>query len=257
MLGNVALDRDGRCEPSGRFIEASGLRQQNAQQVRHRQSRASKADKRLVQPSKRCKRLHAAPPPDILPLHAEPILDANQETSRSRRHPMAITSRTLTRDVVTPVTIVTFVVSTVTGIMLLGHWNAGLVRVSHEWLSVVFSAIALWHLVKNWRGFTGYLKRNTALAAFAISLVLSVVVTGMTGTTGSGSVNPGAVFGALSGASLAIAAPALGLTPDGAVAVLKAANIDADPDDSLTAIGARARLSGAAVASLLAAKRPH
>ncbi|PWC33280.1 DUF4405 domain-containing protein [Azospirillum sp. TSO35-2] len=166
-------------------------------------------------------------------------------------------SRTLTRDVVTPVTIVTFVVSTVTGIMLLGHWNAGLVRFSHEWLSVVFSAIALWHLVKNWRAFTGYLKRNAARAAFATSLILSIIVTGMTGTTGGGTVNPGAVFGALSGVSLDTAAPALGLPTDQAVAVLKAANIDAAPGETLTAIGTRAGSSGAAIATLLASKRPR
>jgi len=91
---------------------------------------------------------------------------------------MAIALKTITRNVVTPVTIVTFVVSTVTGIMLLGHWNAGLVRFSHEWLSVVFSAVGLWHLAKNWNAFVGYLKRNAAIAAFAVSLLASLVVTG-------------------------------------------------------------------------------
>ena len=164
-------------------------------------------------------------------------------------------SKTMTRDMVTPVTIVTFVVSTVTGVMLLLHWNTGLVRFSHEWLSMVFSTIALWHLVKNWQAFLGYLKRYAAQAAFIASIVLSVVFTGMTGTTGGGSVNPGAVFGALSGATLDAAAPALGLTPDKAMEVLKAANIDAAPGDTLTAIGERAGRNGAAVASLLAAKR--
>ncbi|PWC86512.1 hypothetical protein TSH100_12090 [Azospirillum sp. TSH100] len=164
-------------------------------------------------------------------------------------------SKTMTRDVVTPVTIVTFVVSTVTGIMLLLHWNAGLVRFSHEWLSVVFSAIALWHLVKNWRAFLGYLKRHAAQAAFVTSVIVSVVFTGMTGTTGGGAVNPGAVFGALSGARLEAAAPALGLTSDTAVEVLKAAGIDAAPGETLTVIGERAGKNGAAIASMLAAKR--
>lgn len=164
-------------------------------------------------------------------------------------------SKTMTRDVVTPVTIVTFVVSTVTGVMLLLHWNTGLVRFSHEWLSMAFSAIALWHLVKNWRAFLGYLKRYAAQAAFVATIALSVVFTGLTGTTGGGSVNPGAVFGALSGATLEAAAPALGLTPDKAMEVLKAANIDAAPGDTLTAIGERAGKNGAAVASLLAGSR--
>ncbi|WP_452002472.1 DUF4405 domain-containing protein [Azospirillum largimobile] len=147
--------------------------------------------------------------------------------------------------------------STVTGIMLLLHWNAGLVRFSHEWLSVVFSAIALWHLVKNWRAFMGYLKRHAAQAAFVTSIIVSVVFTGMTGTTGGGGVNPGAVFGALSAARLEAAAPALGMTPDKAVEVLKAANIEAAPGETLTAIGERAGRTGASVASMLAAQRPR
>jgi hypothetical protein len=53
------------------------------------------------------------------------------------------------RDVVTPVTTVLFVVSTASGVMLLLHWQGGLVRTSHEWLSLAFAVFAGWHLVKN------------------------------------------------------------------------------------------------------------
>jgi len=156
------------------------------------------------------------------------------------------------RDVVTPVTVVTFVVSTVTGVMLLLHWNAGLVRFSHEWLSMVFSAVALWHLARNWRSFTGYLRRNAALAVFAASLAASVVFTGMTGTTSNAS--PGAVFRALAGATVESAAPAFGLTPAAAIAVLKAADIEATGGETLSAIGARTGLGGPGIATILATK---
>lgn len=209
--------------------------------------------------------LHSVSLADIVRLQSRAIMAATRSDTGSRATAMTVSqmssktsnssttiSRTMTRDVVTPVTIVTFVVSTVTGIMLLLHWNAGLVRFSHEWLSVVFSAIALWHLAKNWRAFMGYLKRHAARAAFAGSLIVSVV---FTGTTGGGGANPGAVFGALSGARLEAAAPALGLAPDRAVEVLKAANIDAAPGETLTVIGERAGKTGAAIASMLAAKR--
>jgi hypothetical protein len=159
-------------------------------------------------------------------------------------------ARLVTRDIVTPVTIVTFVVSTVTGLMLLLHWNAGLVRFSHEWLSVVFSAIALWHLVKNWRAFTGYLRRNLAVSAFVVATAISVAVTAMTGTTSNAS--PGAVFGALSRATLEAASPAFGVTPQAAMARLQAAGIQAAPGETLGAIGSRAGRSGAEVATILA-----
>lgn len=156
------------------------------------------------------------------------------------------------RDVVTPVTVVTFVVSTVTGIMLLLHWNAGLVRFSHEWLSVVFSAVALWHLARNWRSFLGYLRRNPALAVFAMALAVSVLFTGMTGSTSNA--NPGAVFRALSAASLENAAPAFGLNAEGAVALLKSAGIEAAGSETLDQIGSRSGLGSAGVATLLASK---
>src|SRR4051794_10863113 len=151
---------------------------------------------------------------------------------------MSPNPRALTRDIVTPVTVVTFVVSTVTGVMLLAHWNAGLVRFSHEWLSVVFSAVAAWHLFRNWKAFKQYLKRNAALAAFGVSLVASVVITGMTGATSSA--NPGLIFRALSNATVDAAAPAFGLAPGDAVAMLKAANIEASGGETLQAIGTRA-----------------
>ena len=165
---------------------------------------------------------------------------------------MSFDTKSLARNVVTPVTAVTFLVSTVTGVMLLAHWNAGLVRFSHEWLSMVFSAIALWHLARNWRAFMQYFRRHAALAALVLSLVASLAFTGMTGTTSN--VSPRAVFRALSGATLERAAPAFGMAPGDAVALLKSANVEAAADETLNAIGTRAGIGGAGVASLLAAK---
>jgi hypothetical protein len=138
------------------------------------------------------------------------------------------------RDVVTPGTAVLFVVSTVTGIMLLLHWQGGLVHASHEWLSVVFSAIALWHLVKNWRAFSLYLKRNVPLVAIVATLVASLAFTAATARGPGG--NPGAIVGAMAAQPLAAVAPALGLDQARAVALLRAAGIDAAGDEPLAAI---------------------
>jgi Domain of unknown function (DUF4405) len=165
---------------------------------------------------------------------------------------MSANARLSTRDVVTPVTIAAFVVSTVTGVMLLLHWNAGLVRFSHEWLSVVFSAVAIWHLARNWRSFTAYLRRNAALVVFVISLAASVVFTGLTGT--SSNANPGAVFRALSNATLDSAAPAFGMTSSDAIAILKSANIEASGSETLNEIGTRTGVGPAAIATIFATK---
>lgn len=159
----------------------------------------------------------------------------------------------VTRDVVTPVTIILFIVSTVTGIMLMLHWKGGLVRESHEWLSIVFSIIAIWHLIKNWQSFTQYLKRSPALVAFGASLLISLVFTGMTGSDRN--INPRAVFMALSVATLEHTAPAFGLTTDEAVAKLKAAGFKAAPGETLNVIGKRAGRIGPEIVSLLAQKK--
>jgi hypothetical protein len=165
---------------------------------------------------------------------------------------MSAKARISIRDVVTPVTIVAFVVSTITGVMLLLHWNSGLVRFSHEWLSVVFSAVAIWHLARNWKSFTVYLRRNAALAVVAISLAASVVFTGLTGTSSNAS--PGAVFRALSNATLDSAAPAFGMSSSDAVAILKSANIEALGGETLNEIGTRTGVGPAAITTILATK---
>jgi cytochrome b561 len=90
-------------------------------------------------------------------------------------------SSKLTREIATPATIVFFVVSTITGIVLMLHWKAGWVREAHEWLSLLFSAIVIWHLIRNWAGFKHYIKRRPAQFTFIICILISLVFTGLTG----------------------------------------------------------------------------
>lgn len=81
------------------------------------------------------------------------------------------------RDLVTPVTAVLFLVSTITGIMLLLHWQGRFVHTAHEWLSVAFSAVAIWHLIRNWHAFLGYLRRPASLAAIGAAVAVSIAFT--------------------------------------------------------------------------------
>lgn len=163
---------------------------------------------------------------------------------------MSINARAIKRAVVTPGTIGLFIVSTVTGVMLLLHWQGGLVRFSHEWLSLVFSGIAVWHLVRNWGAFRQYLTNRLAVGVLVATLVASAGVTAVTGSTDS--VSPGAVFHALDRAPLKVVAPAFSLSAEDGVARLAAAGIEAGPDDTLADIGARNGTTGAAIASRLA-----
>jgi hypothetical protein len=161
------------------------------------------------------------------------------------------------RDVVTPATTVLFVVSTVTGVMLLLHWQGALVRASHEWLSLAFGAVAVWHMVKNWRAFQPYLRRNAAILTLAVSLALSIAFTALTGTTEAAGGGPRQVLQALSGASLETAAPVFGLEPAvAAMALQKGGFADVSPADTLEAIAAREARSVMEVMGTLAAARP-
>lgn len=208
---------------------------------------------------------HSDRPRDMNPLHLGGMIAPPTQSMNGKRI-MSVDTFTrsgirapdrgsLARDIVTPLTIVTFVVSTVTGVMLLAHWNAGLVRFSHEWLSVAFSAIALWHLARNWKSFTAYLRRGAAVRAFVAGTVLSVVITAMTGSGGGAPVNPGAVFRALSSSSLESAAPAFGMTADRAIAVLGEASITATGTETLAVIGERLGMGAAGVVTFLATHR--
>lgn len=168
---------------------------------------------------------------------------------------MSLSARPRVRDIVTPVTLVLFVVSTVTGVMLLLHWQGALVKASHEWLSLVFAAIAAWHLARNWKPFLGYLRRRAALVALGVALVVSAVFTGLTAQNGGG-LSPGALYHRLADASVATAAPALGVEPSAALARLEGAGLVAQSGETLAEIGARAGLSVSAVLGLVAGGQP-
>lgn len=154
------------------------------------------------------------------------------------------------RDVVTPGTAVLFLVSTVTGIMLLLHWQSGLVHASHEWLSVAFSAIAIWHLVKNWRAFSLYLKRNVPLVAIVATIVASLAFTAATARGPGG--NPRAIVGAIAVQPLAVVAPALGLDQARAVALLREVGVDVAGHETLAAISGRSGRDAFELAGVLA-----
>ena len=79
----------------------------------------------------------------------------------------------------TPLTVGTFLLISVTGILMFFHMETGLSKVAHEWLGwvLVFGVGA--HLWLNRRAFTTYLKRPTAVAIMAagtLVLVASLLV---------------------------------------------------------------------------------
>jgi hypothetical protein len=74
----------------------------------------------------------------------------------------------------TPLTIGSFIISTVTGIVLFFHWNLGLAKPAHEWLSWFMVLGVGLHLAVNWRAFKNYFTKPIPLIVMGLFSVLTV-----------------------------------------------------------------------------------
>lgn len=128
------------------------------------------------------------------------------------------------RRVATPSSIAVFTVLAVTGILLFFHLAERQVKELHEWIGMVFVAVSLLHIARNWPAYRAHLKGRALWIATA--LVLSGTAAMVVPTLQESEERGGglrAVLGALTRASLQDLAPALGTEPEALVAKLKAA----------------------------------
>ena len=79
------------------------------------------------------------------------------------------------RNWATPLTIGSFLLMAVTGVLMFFHLESMLNKVVHEWAGWLMVAGVGAHLVLNWRAFTVYFRRPLAKAIMGISTVLLVV----------------------------------------------------------------------------------
>lgn len=140
-------------------------------------------------------------------------------------------------DYATPLTTGLFVVSLVSGVALFFHFESGLFKSMHEWLSMVLILPFVFHIWKNWRPFVSYFKRAPMMLALALSLVAGAGFAIPTMGTSGGGVSPRALFEVVENGSVAQVAPLFGLAPDALAAALKAAGYTvASVDDKLSAV---------------------
>ncbi|MGH1356179.1 MAG: DUF4405 domain-containing protein [Thalassovita sp.] len=136
------------------------------------------------------------------------------------------------RKIATPVTIGSFFLMSVTGILLFFHLNTTFNKVAHEYLGLVMVAAVVLHVVLNWRAFALYFKRPLALglmAVFVVALGLSFA------PTPQGAGRPEfAVIAKVMEAPIEHVAPMLGTDTSGLIAQLAAQGIVASPGQSLT-----------------------
>lgn len=76
------------------------------------------------------------------------------------------------RKFATPLTIGTFLIISITGILMFFHASTGLNKVVHEWVGLIMVIAVILHIVLNWRAMTGYFKRPVALTLVGASVVI-------------------------------------------------------------------------------------
>ena len=129
------------------------------------------------------------------------------------------------RKIATPLTIGSFIVVGVTGVLWYVHIITDAGRVLHEIIGLAMVAIVGLHLALNWRAFRCYFKRPLAVSIIALFTALTVGAYLMPSTSrGDGSGRPDiAAVAALARADLTTLAPVFDLSPQEAVLRLQAA----------------------------------
>ena len=75
----------------------------------------------------------------------------------------------------TPITIGTFIVSGISGVLMFLKINFGSLRVAHEWISVAMVIGVVFHIVGNYKPFIGYFKKLKPLSIISIIVVIGVI----------------------------------------------------------------------------------
>lgn len=136
----------------------------------------------------------------------------------------------------TPITIGSFTLMAVTGLLMFFHLNSGLNKLAHEWIGLVMIAAVILHVVLNRRAFTLYFKRPlavTVMAVFVAALSLSFVPLG--GGKGGGRPDITSIQ-LLVQAPIEVLAPVLGTDAAGLIAALGGHGYDAFAGQSVADI---------------------
>lgn len=82
-----------------------------------------------------------------------------------------------TRRLTSIVTGLTFLLVSVTGILMFFHVKSGTIVNLHEWLGIGFLVAAGWHLAINWRAFATYLNNRVFwVGALGVALACALII---------------------------------------------------------------------------------
>lgn len=154
----------------------------------------------------------------------------------------------------TPVTIGSFVLIAVTGVLMFFHLNTPLNKAAHEWLGWFLLVGVGAHLWLNWRAFSTYFKRRGALAIMGVfAAVLLVSFAPISG--GKAELPIRQMVESMTQAPLASVAVVAGKTPDAVLAALVATYPQANAEQSISDLtGGDMEQSSALLAQVFAAQ---
>lgn len=136
----------------------------------------------------------------------------------------------------TPLTIGTFIIMSVTGVLMFFHADSGLNKVAHEWVGLVMVAAVVAHLLLNWRAFTTYFKRPVAMTFMAVGALVLAASFAIDAGGAGGANGFRAAMGAMSNARIETLAELAGKDTETVLARLGAAGIDASATETLSAL---------------------
>lgn len=164
---------------------------------------------------------------------------------------------TIPRQWATPLTIGTFVLMAVTGLLMFFHLDQGLNKVAHEWLGWAMVVAVVLHVVPNWPAFKRHLMQPTGrvlIGVFVLLLGLSFL------SVGDQKSEPGFAppLRAMAQVPLSTLAPVLKLSPDELRTRLGAAGVTVTADTQTLAelVGPDLRQQIGTLNTLLAAPTP-
>lgn len=155
------------------------------------------------------------------------------------------------RKYATPLTIGSFVLMAVTGILMFFHLDSGLNKVAHEWLGWAMVAAVALHVVLNWRAFTLYFKRPLAMGLVGVFVaVLGLSFLPLGGDQKGGRPDFAAVELVVN-APISELAPLLDTDADPLLVRLQAAGIAATAEQSLSDLaGGNTRQAAGMIATI-------
>jgi hypothetical protein len=98
--------------------------------------------------------------------------DTKEAPKRTRGNEVHMTNAPTHKTWVSPITAVSFVAVTLTGILMLFHVRLPGIRGIHEWMGIVMALGGIFHLILNWKTFLCHFRRRRAVAALLGTVAL-------------------------------------------------------------------------------------